>query len=249
MKVSTVFSTPFSAISATIYVNQGMVLHPLDVLYPTLYMIRLEVENGTRTDYAVREDRALVTGTRLCVLKNEDLKREIMEEAHCSAYTMHSGSTKMYRTIREYYLWLHLKGDISRYCRTPICWNEVGERKLEKLESIQGTTEKVRVIKEKLKTAQDRHKSYSDNRSKDLDFAVGDWVFLKLSPWKGVMRFGKHGKLSPRYIRPYEITERIGPVAYKLALPPDLSRIHDVFHVSMLRKYIADLLISWNICP
>ena len=65
-------------------------------------------------------------------------------------------------------------------------------------------------------------------------------MFLKLSPWKGVMRFGKRGKLSPRYIGPYEITERIGPVAYRLALPPELSRVHDVFHVSMLRKYMPD---------
>jgi hypothetical protein len=69
---------------------------------------------------------------------------------------------------------------------------------------------------------------------------VGDQVFLKLSPWKGVVRFGKRGKLSPRYIGPYEITERVGPVAYRLRLPPELSRIHDVFHVSMLRKYVAD---------
>ncbi|KAI5342008.1 hypothetical protein L3X38_009883 [Prunus dulcis] len=71
-------------------------------------------------------------------------------------------------------------------------------------------------------------------------YKAWDWVFLKLSPWKGVMRFGKRGKLSPRYIGPYEITERIGLVAYRLALPTELSRIHDVFHVSMLRKYMPD---------
>jgi hypothetical protein len=105
---------------------------------------------------------------------------------------------------------------------------------------VQITTEKVEVIKEKLKTAQSRQKSYADNRRKDLEFQVGDWVFLKLSPWKGIVRFGKRGKLSPRYIGPYEITERIGAVAYRLALPPRLSRVHDVFHVSMLRKYVAD---------
>ncbi|CAL2239403.1 unnamed protein product [Prunus armeniaca] len=96
------------------------------------------------------------------------------------------------------------------------------------------------MIREKLKTAQDRQKSYADNISKDLEFSVGDWVFLKLSSWKGVMRFGKRGKLSPRYIGPYEITERIGPIAYRLALSTELSRIHDVFHVSMLRKYMPD---------
>ncbi|CAL2238784.1 unnamed protein product [Prunus armeniaca] len=369
---------------------------------PNLCVIRLEVENGTRTNYAIREDGALVTGTRLCVPKNDDLKREIMKEAHCSTYSMHPGSTKMYRTLRDYYLWPHMKGDIAKYvsrclifqqvkaecqkpsglmqplpipewkwehitmdfvfklprtfkghdgiwvivdrltksahflpiketyslsmlvklfvdeivrlhgapvsivsdrdarftshfwkclheamstklqfstafhpqtdgqsertiqtledmlsyhssiemapnealygrqCRTPICWNEVGDKKVEKVDSIRATTEKVKMIREKLKIAQDRQKSYADKRSKDLEFAVGDWVFLKLSPWKGLMRFGKRGKFSPRYIGPYEITERIGPVAYRLALPTELSRIHDVFHVSMLRKYMPD---------
>ena len=75
---------------------------------------------------------------------------------------------------------------------------------------------------------------------RDLEFQVGDQVFMRISPWKGVLRFGKKGKLSPRYMGPYEIVERIGKVAYRLRLPPELARIHDVFHVSMLRKYIAD---------
>ncbi|CAL2228611.1 unnamed protein product [Prunus armeniaca] len=343
---------------------------------PNLCVIRSEVESGTRTDYAIRKDGALVTGTHLCVPKNnDDLRREIMEEAHCSTYSMHPGSTKMYRTLREYYSWPHMKGDIAKYvsrclicqqvkakrqkpsglmqplpipewkwelitmdfvfklpctskghdgiwvivdrltksahflpiketyslsrlaklfvdeivrlhgalvsivsnrdastafhpqtngqsertiqtledmlrscvlqlkdnwdthlalvefaynnsyhssiemapyealygrmCRTPVRWNEVGDKKVEKVDSIRATTEKVKMIREKLKTAQDRQKSYADNKSKDLEFVVGDWVFLKLSPWKGVMRF-------------------------------ELSRIHDVFHVSMLRKYMPD---------
>ncbi|KAL6125182.1 hypothetical protein ACLB2K_073241 [Fragaria x ananassa] len=85
-----------------------------------------------------------------------------------------------------------------------------------------------------------RQKSYADNRRKDLEFQVGDWVFSKLSPWKGVVRFGKRGKLSPRYIGPYEIIEWVGTFAYRLELPLELSRIHNAFHVSMLRKYIAD---------
>ncbi|KAL6125720.1 hypothetical protein ACLB2K_073774 [Fragaria x ananassa] len=85
-----------------------------------------------------------------------------------------------------------------------------------------------------------RQKSYADNRRKDLEFQVGDWIFLKLSPWKGVVRFGKRGKLSPRYIGPYDVIERVGIVAYRLELPSELPRIHNVFHVSMFRKYIAD---------
>ena len=117
----------------------------------------------------------------------------------------------------------------------------MGEKELCGPELIQDTNEKIKVIRDILKAAQNRQKSYADNGRKDLEFQVGDWVFLKLSPWKGVVRFGKRGKLSPRYIGPYEVIERVGTVAYRLELPSELSRIHNVFHVSMLRKYIVDL--------
>ena len=102
------------------------------------------------------------------------------------------------------------------------------------------TCDKIKVIRDRLKIAQDRQKSYSNNRRRDLEFEVGDMVFLRISPWNGVLRFGKRGKLSPRYIGPYKIVERIGEVAYRLEFPSDLDCIHDVFHVSMLRKYIPD---------
>ena len=128
----------------------------------------------------------------------------------------------------------------GRKCRTPLCWDEVGERKLSGPEIVQVMTDNVKVIRDRLKIAQDRQKSYVDNRRRDLEFQVGDQVFMRISPWKGVLRFGNKGKLSPRYMGPYEIVERIGEVAYRLRLPPELARIHDVFHVSMLRKYIAD---------
>ncbi|KAA0032776.1 DNA/RNA polymerase superfamily protein [Cucumis melo var. makuwa] len=91
-----------------------------------------------------------------------------------------------------------------------------------------------------MRIAQDLQKSYADKRRRNLEFQVGDQVFLKLSPWRGVIRFGRKGKLSLRYIGPYQITERVGPTTYKLELPIELARIHDVFHVSMLRKYIPD---------
>ena len=122
----------------------------------------------------------------------------------------------------------------GRKCRTPLCSDEVGERKLLGLEIVQVTTDNCKVIRDRLKRAQDRQKSYADNQRRDLEFQVGDQVFLRISPWKGVLRFGKKGKLSPRYMGPYEIVERIGEVAYQLRLPPELARIHDVFHVSML---------------
>ena len=102
------------------------------------------------------------------------------------------------------------------------------------------TGDKVKVRKDRLKISQDRQKSYANNRRRDLVFEVGDMVFLRISPWKGVLRFGRRGKLSPRYIGPYMIVERIGEVVYRLELPSDLDRIHDVFHVSMFRKYILD---------
>ena len=93
---------------------------------------------------------------------------------------------------------------------------------------------------DRLKIAQDRQKSYADNQRRYLKFQVGDQVFMRISPWKRVLRFGKKWKLSPCYMGPYEIVERIWEVAYRLRLSPELARIHDVFHVSMLRKYIAD---------
>ncbi|KAI5335243.1 hypothetical protein L3X38_025376 [Prunus dulcis] len=393
---------------------------------PLICTLRAEVESGVRTDCSVRNDGALMVGTRLYVPHDEPLKREILEEAHSSAFAMRPGSTKMYHTLREHYWWPFMKKEIAEYvrkclvcqqvkaerqkpsgllqplpipewkwehltmdfvfklprtrnkhdgvwvivdrltksahflpvranytlnklaqlfideivrlhgvpvsitsdqdprftsrfwtklheafgtqlqfstafhpqtdgqserniqtledmlractlqfredwdeklplmefaynnsyqasikmspfdalygkqCRTPFYWDEVGENRLEVADDVKRTKEQVKLIRERLKTAQDRQKSYADNKRKDLQFEVGDWVFLKLSPWKGVVRFGRRGKLSPRYIGPYEVVERVGPVAYRLALPPDLSWLHDVFHVSMLRKYISD---------
>ncbi|GJT77401.1 putative nucleotidyltransferase, ribonuclease H [Tanacetum coccineum] len=125
----------------------------------------------------------------------------------------------------------------GRKCRAPICWDEVGERLIEGPELIEITNEKVAVAKEKLKEARSRQKSYADKHRRDLEFQVGDRVFLKVSPFRGVKRFGIKGKLSPRFIGPFEILERIGEVSYRLALPPQLSHVHDVFHVSLLRGY------------
>ena len=125
-------------------------------------------------------------------------------------------------------------------CRTLVCWDEVGERRLISPELVQITSKKVKVVRDNLKTARDRHKSYADNRRRDLQFEIGDRVFLKISPWKGFFRFGKRGKLSPRFIGPYEIVSKVGPVSNKLKLLLELSRIHDTFHVSMLRKCIPD---------
>lgn len=127
----------------------------------------------------------------------------------------------------------------GRKCRTPVCWMEVGEKQLVGPEIIQQTADKVTQIRERLKVAQDRQKSYADKRRKPIEFQIGDKVLLKVSPWKRVLRFGKKGKLRPRYIGPYKITEKIGAVAYQLELPEELKGIHNTFHVSNLKKCLV----------
>ncbi|CAN6723316.1 unnamed protein product [Malus baccata var. baccata] len=279
----------------------------------------------------------LMQENRMYVPNNEELNKEILDEAHCSAYAIHPGETKMYHTIRPFYYWPDMKRKIAEYvsrcivcqqvkterkkpfgrmqplpvpqwkwenitmdfvyelprtqnafdgvwealgtkllystgyhpqtdgqsertiqtfhssigmstfealygraCRTPLCWSEVGERVVEGLEIVDENTQNVQVIKSNLKATQDRQKILADRHATDRVYDAGNLVFLKLSPWRGVVRFGKKGKLSPRYIGPYEITEMIGEIAYRLELPPELSKVHNVFHVSMLRHYVSD---------
>lgn len=128
----------------------------------------------------------------------------------------------------------------GKKCRTPISWDELKPGLTVGPELIQEMVEQVRMIRGRMKSAQDRQKVYADRRRRKLEFEVGDKVFLKVSPTKGVKRFGLKGKLSPRYIGPYEVLRRVGEVAYELALPPQLAKVHNVFHVSQLRKYVFD---------
>ncbi|KAJ0494986.1 putative nucleotidyltransferase, Ribonuclease H [Helianthus annuus] len=128
----------------------------------------------------------------------------------------------------------------GRKCRSPVCWNEIGEAQLTGPALILETTEKVKKVRDNLQTARSRQKSYADLKRKPLDFQVGDRVLLKVSPWKGVIRFGKKGKLAPRYVGPFKIVERIGKVAYRLELPPELGNVHPTFHVSNLKRCLAD---------
>ena len=116
----------------------------------------------------------------------------------------------------------------------------MGERSIRGPDLNRDTSEKVSLIRHRLLTAQGLQKSYIDVRRRPLEFEVGDHVFLKVIPKRGVVRFGRRGKLSPRFIGPFEILERIGTVAYRLALPPSMSGVHEAFHVSMLRRYTPD---------
>ncbi|GJX13939.1 putative reverse transcriptase domain-containing protein [Tanacetum coccineum] len=128
----------------------------------------------------------------------------------------------------------------GRKSRSPVCWAEVGYVQLTGPKIIHETAEKILQIPQRLQSARDRQRSYANIRRKPLEFQVGDRVMFKVSPRKGVIRFGKRGKFNPRYIRPFKILKWIGPVAYKLELPKELSNVHSTFHISNLKKCLSD---------
>ena len=136
----------------------------------------------------------------------------------------------------------------GRPCRSPICWIEVGESSITGPDLIRDTLKKVCLIQKSLLMAQIQQKSYTNRQRRPLEFEVGDHVFLKVMPNRGVVRFSKQGKLAPRYIRLFEVLERVGIIAYRLAQPPSLSGVHKVFHVSMLQKYTPDPVhvVDWG---
>ncbi|GJR22726.1 putative reverse transcriptase domain-containing protein [Tanacetum coccineum] len=165
---------------------------------------------------------------RIWVPLKGDVRTLIMDESHNSRYSVHPGADKMYYDLRDSYhssvRCAPFEALYGRKCRSPIMWAEVGE--------------------DKLKAARDRQKSYADKRRKPLEFSVGDYVLLKVSPWKGVVRFGKKGKLAPRFVGSFEIIEKVSPVAYMLDLPEELDGVHDTFHVSNLKKCLVDLTLQ-----
>ncbi|GJX04776.1 putative reverse transcriptase domain-containing protein [Tanacetum coccineum] len=128
----------------------------------------------------------------------------------------------------------------GRKCRSPVCWAEVGQVQLTGPKMVRETTEKIIQIKQRIQAARDIQKSYANLKRKPMEFQVGDRVMLKVSPWKRVVRFGKRGKLNPRYVRPFKVLAKVGAVSNKLELPQELSRVHNTFHVSNLKKCYAD---------
>jgi hypothetical protein len=124
----------------------------------------------------------------------------------------------------------------GRKCQTPLMWSNEGEKALEGPAFVKEADEKFALIRRRLLEAQSRQKSYADNRRRELRFEEEDFVYLKVSPMRGVRRFQVKGKLAPRFVGPYPISGRLGPAAYRLELPESMSDIHNVFHVSQLCK-------------
>nr|GEW01268.1 putative reverse transcriptase domain-containing protein [Tanacetum cinerariifolium] len=186
------------------------------------------LQKGLDEMIELRNDGSLYYLDRIWVPLKGDVRTLIMDEAYKSKYSVHSGADKMYYDLKD------------RKYRFLILWAEVGEGQLIGPELLQETTEKISRIKDKLKVARDHQKSYVDKRRKPLEFSVCDYVLLKVSLWKGVVCFEKKGKLVPRFFGPFEIIEKVGPLAYRLDLPEELNGVHDTFYVSNLKKCLAD---------
>ncbi|KAL0541388.1 hypothetical protein IC582_021430 [Cucumis melo] len=234
---------------AQLYMSEIVRLHGVpvsivsdrDARFTSKFWKGLQTAMGTRLDFSTafhpqtdgqteRLNQVLEDMLRACALEfpsSWDSHLHLMEFAYNNSYQATIGMAPF-------------EALYGKCCRSPVCWGEVGEQRLMGPELVQSTNEAIQKIRSRMHTAQSRQKSYADVRRKDLEFEIGDKVFLKVAPMRGVLRFERRGKLSPRFVGPFEILERIGPVAYRLALPPSLSTVHDVFHVSMLRKYVSD---------
>ncbi|KAL0544053.1 hypothetical protein IC582_019164 [Cucumis melo] len=234
---------------AQLYMSEIVRLHGVpvsivsdrDARFTSKFWKGLQTAMGTRLDFSTafhpqtdgqteRLNQVLEDMLRACALEfpgSWDSHLHLMEFAYNNSYQATIGMAPF-------------EALYGKCCRSPVCWGEVGEQKLMGPELVQSTNEAIQKIRSRMHTAQSRQKSYADVRRKDLEFEVGDKVFLKVAPMRGVLHFERRGKLSPRFVGPFEILERIGPVAYRLALPPSLSTVHEVFHVSMLRKYVPD---------
>ncbi|KAL0559114.1 hypothetical protein IC582_003704 [Cucumis melo] len=234
---------------AQLYMSEIVRLHGVpvsivsdrDARFTSKFWKGLQTAMGTRLDFSTafhpqtdgqteRLNQVLEDMLRACALEfpgSWDSHLHLMEFAYNNSYQATIGMAPF-------------EALYGKCCRSPVCWGEVGEQRLMGPELVQSTNEAIQKIRSRMHTAQSRQKSYADVRRKDLEFEIGDKVFLKVAPMKGVLRFERRGKLSPHFVGPFEILERIDPVAYRLALPPSLSTVHDVFHVSMLRKYVPD---------
>jgi hypothetical protein len=168
---------------------------------------------------------------RACALKYEKSWDKSLPYAEFSYNNSYQASIKMAPYEALY----------GRQCRTPLFWSQTGESQVFGLEVLKDAEKQVQMVCESLNVAQSRQKSYADKRRRDLSFEVGDFVYLKVSPMRGTHRFKVKGKLAPRYFGPFKIVYRRGEVANQLELPPQLLDVHDVFHVSHLKKCLRVL--------
>nr|GEU94194.1 putative reverse transcriptase domain-containing protein [Tanacetum cinerariifolium] len=206
---------------ARLYLNEIVARHDV----PILVISDLDSRFTSRFWQSMQE----ALGTRACVLdfkRSWDVHLSLVEFSYNNSYHSSMKCTPF-------------EALYGRKYRSLIMWAKVGEGQLIGPELVQETTEKISQIKDRLKAARDRQKSYADKRRKPLEFNVGDYVLLKVSPWKGVVHFGKKEKLTPRFVGPFEVIEKVGPVAYRLDFLEELNGVHDTFHVSNLKKCLA----------
>ena len=198
---------------------------------------KLQVEMGTRLNFSTayhpqtdgqteRVNQILEDMLRACVLDFGGSWDKNLPYAEFSYNNSYQASLQMSPNEALY----------GRKCRTPLLWDQTGERQVFGTDILREAEEKVKIIQERLRVAQSRQKSYADNRRRDLAFEEGDYVYLRVTPLRGVHRFQTKGKLAPRFVGPFKIVSRRGEVAYQLELPPSMAGIHDVFHVSQLKK-------------
>ncbi|GJZ60359.1 hypothetical protein Tco_0616175 [Tanacetum coccineum] len=205
--------------------------------------VNVKVENLGRLIkqvFKLRPDRTRCFGNHVWLPRFGGLRDLIMHESHKSNKCLTCAKAKIEnqkpsRLLQQpeipVWKWERITMDfVSGLPRMPS--GEVGDSQLTSPELIREMTEKIIQIKNRLLTACSRQKSYADRRTKPLEFEVGDMVLLKVSSLKGVVRFGKRGKLSPRYLGPFKILARVGRVAYTMELPEELNGIHSTFHVS-----------------
>jgi hypothetical protein len=181
-----------------------------------------------------RTNQILEDMFRACVLKNSGIWDKSLPYAEFAYNNSYQSSIKMAPFEALY----------GRKCRTPLFWNHTGESQLFGPDSIRDAERQVEIIRENLKAAQPRQKSYVDPRRREVVLEVGDYAYLRVSPIRGLRRFNVRGKLSPRFIGPFKIVERRGEVAYQMELPAQLSGVHDVFHVSQLKKCTSEVRIE-----
>ena len=234
---------------AELYVNEIVRLHgvPLSIVsdrdsrFTSRFWKELQSALGTKLNFSTAfHSQSDGQSERLIQVLEDMLRGCVME---------FSGSWDRYIPLMELAYNNSYKSSIGmapyealygRRRRTPMCWTKLNEHKAIGPDIVKDTEEKVQVIRQRLKAANDQQKSYADLKMRDIEYEVGDKVFLKVSPLRKILRFSQKGKLSPRFIGPYEILEHVGPVAYRFALPPKFSKLHNVFHVSMLRRYRSD---------